>query len=161
MIRPIREANHRPIRCPKGPKRLVPIRYEMEAGKKAAPNCHFSASILSIMNIGREGSSMAMPILAKVMAPKKYIYIANKIGCNHTTNGIHVCKKWRKKAFYQFNLPAAMSMYGSDTKAFKLGASSSLLVTQGCNTNNCKPIFWKNKIDYSFSKQNKLKDESL
>ena len=54
-------------------------------------------------------------------------------------------KKWRKKAFYQFNLPAAMSMYGSDTKAFKLGASSSLLVTQGCNTNNCKPIFWINK----------------
>lgn len=50
-------------------------------------------------------------------------------------------------------------MYGSDTKAFKLGASSSLLVTQGCNTNNCKPIFWKNKIDYSFSFLNKLKDE--
>ena len=64
-------------------------------------------------------------------------------------------QKMKKKAFYQFNLPAAMSMYGSDTKAFKLGASSSLLVTQGCNTNNCKPIFWKNKIDYSFSFLNK------
>ena len=54
----------------------------------------------------------------------------------------------KKKAFYQFNLPAAMSMYGSDTKAFKLGASSSLLVTQGCNTNNCKPIFWINKKNF-------------
>ena len=68
--RPIREANQRPIRCPKGPKRLVPIRYEMEAGKKAAPSCHFSASILSIMKMGKEGSSMAMPILANVIAPR-------------------------------------------------------------------------------------------
>ena len=57
-------------------------------------------------------------------------------------------QKNEKKAFYQFNLPAAMSMYGSDTKAFKLGASSSLLVTQGCNTNNCKPIFWINKKNF-------------
>ena len=62
-------------------------------------------------------------------------------------------KKWRNKAFYQFNLPAAMSMYGSDTKAFKLGASSSLLVTQGCNTNNCKPVFWINKKKF-FSNNN-------
>ena len=125
-IRPIREANHRPILCPIGPKRLVPIRYEMEAGKKAAPNSHFSASILSIMNIGREGSSIAMPMLAKVIAPKKII--SSKI--------------WQKmKKIKALFLPAATSMYGSDTKAFKLGASSSLLVTQGCNTNNCKPIF--------------------
>ena len=104
MIRPIREANHRPIRCPKGPKRLVPIRYEMEAGKKAAPNCHFSASILSIMNIGREGSSMAMPILAKVMAPKNIYIHCIKIGSNHTTNGTHICKKMKKKSLLPIQL---------------------------------------------------------
>ena len=67
--RPISEANQRPIRCPKGPNRLVPIKYEMEAGKNAAPNCHFSASILSIMNMGKEGSNMAMPMFANVIAP--------------------------------------------------------------------------------------------
>ena len=70
--RPMSEANQRPIRCPKGPKRLVPIRYDMEAGRKAAPSCHFSASILSIMKMGNDGSSIAIPILAKVMAPSKW-----------------------------------------------------------------------------------------
>ena len=38
---PTREAFHRPILCPIGPKRFVPIKYEMEAGRKAAPSSHF------------------------------------------------------------------------------------------------------------------------
>ena len=93
--KPMSEANQRPIRCPNGPNRFVPIRYEMEAGKNAAPSCHFSASILSIMKIGKDGSNMAIPMLANVIAP------------------------------------AAIRMYGSLTKATKLGASSSLFVTFG------------------------------
>ena len=50
---------------------IIPIRYEMEAGKKAAPSCHFSASIWSIIKIGKDGSNMAIPILANVIAPEK------------------------------------------------------------------------------------------
>jgi len=72
MVRPTNDANQRPILCPKGPNMFVPIKYEMDAGKKAAPNCHFSAFILSIMKIGKDGSSMAIPILANVMAPFFY-----------------------------------------------------------------------------------------
>ena len=41
----------------------------MEAGRKAAPSCHFSASILSIMKMGRDGSNMAIPMFANVIAP--------------------------------------------------------------------------------------------
>lgn len=75
MVRPANDANQRPILWPKGPNMFVPIKYEMDAGKKAAPSCHFSASILSIMKMGSEGSSMAIPMLANVMAPKIKKYI--------------------------------------------------------------------------------------
>ena len=86
MMRPIIDANHLhirsnalkfihtimsylPIWCPNGPKILVPTRYEMEAGRKAAPCSQFDDFIVSIINRGKEGSRMAMPRLAKVMAP--------------------------------------------------------------------------------------------
>ena len=52
-----------------GPNKLVPIKYEMLAGKKAAPNSHFSGFIVLIIHIGKDGSIIAMPILAKVIAP--------------------------------------------------------------------------------------------
>ena len=35
MTRPISEASQRPILWPRGPNKLVPIRYDMEAGRKA------------------------------------------------------------------------------------------------------------------------------
>jgi len=66
---PIMDASHLPIRCPRGPNKFVPMRYEMLAGKKVTPCFHLSAPMVSIIQIGREGSSMAMPMLAKVMAP--------------------------------------------------------------------------------------------
>jgi hypothetical protein len=69
MISPNKAANHRPIRCPKGPKRFVPIRYEMLAGRNVTPCFHRSAPIVSIIQMGREGSNMAMPMLANVIAP--------------------------------------------------------------------------------------------
>lgn len=72
------DALHLPIRCPKGPNRLVPIKYEMEAGRNAAPCCHLAAFILSIMKIGKDGSSIAMPMLAKVIAPEVVLIVTIK-----------------------------------------------------------------------------------
>ena len=63
------EASHLPILCPMGPKMLVPMRYDMDAGRKAAPCCQFVASMVSIIQRGRDGSRMAMPAFAKVKAP--------------------------------------------------------------------------------------------
>lgn len=36
---------------------------------KAIPSCHSGASIVSIIQSGRDGSSIPIPMLAKVMAP--------------------------------------------------------------------------------------------
>ncbi len=52
-----------------GPNKLVPIKYDMLAGRNAAPSCHFSGFIVFIIHIGNDGSIMAMPILANVIAP--------------------------------------------------------------------------------------------
>ena len=41
----------------------------MDAGKNATPNCHLGVHIVSIIQIGKDGSSIAMPILANVIAP--------------------------------------------------------------------------------------------
>ncbi len=68
-IIPMSDALHRPILCPSGPNRLVPIKYEIEAGRKATPSSHFLAHMLPIMKMGNDGSNMPMPMLAKVMAP--------------------------------------------------------------------------------------------
>jgi hypothetical protein len=70
-IMPTSDASHLPILCPRGPKRFVPIRYEMEAGRNAAPSCHLGASIRSIMKSGSEGSSMPIPMFEKVIAPER------------------------------------------------------------------------------------------
>ena len=51
---------------------MVPIRYEIEAGRKAAPSCHLGASMRSIMNSGSDGSSIPIPMLEKVMAPDRW-----------------------------------------------------------------------------------------
>ena len=66
---PIIEANQRPILCPSGPKILVPIRYDMEAGRKAAPCSQLLAFMVSIIQRGSDGSKMAIPAFAKVRAP--------------------------------------------------------------------------------------------
>lgn len=58
------------MRCPKGPNKFVPIRYEILAGRNDTPCCHLSAPIVSIIQIGREGSNMAMPVFANVIAPE-------------------------------------------------------------------------------------------
>lgn len=71
IIRPRRAASHRPIRCPKGPNKLVPIRYEILAGKNVTPCFHRPADIVSIIHIGNEGSNIAIPVFANVIAPVK------------------------------------------------------------------------------------------
>jgi len=43
----------------------------MEAGRKATPFSHLEEFIVTVIQIGREGSSMAIPRLANVMAPGK------------------------------------------------------------------------------------------
>lgn len=62
-----------PIRCPNGPKILVPIKYEIDAGKNAAPCSQFEDFIVSIIHNGNDGSRIAMPKFAKVMAPAAII----------------------------------------------------------------------------------------
>lgn len=69
MIMPTIEASHRPILCPKGPKRFVPSRYAMLAGRKAEPVCHADALTVSRSHIGKDGSSIAIPILANMIDP--------------------------------------------------------------------------------------------
>ena len=44
----------------------------MLAGRNATPCCQRLAFIVSAIQIGKLGSSMAMPTLAKVIAPKVY-----------------------------------------------------------------------------------------
>jgi hypothetical protein len=66
---PIMDASHRPMRCPRGPNKLVPIKYDMLAGKNVTPCFHRPAPMVSIIQIGSDGSSIAIPMLAKVMAP--------------------------------------------------------------------------------------------
>lgn len=55
----------------------------MLAGKNVAPCFHFSAFIVSIIHIGNEGSNIAIPILANVMAPdfeeKNGVKISNEV----------------------------------------------------------------------------------
>jgi hypothetical protein len=58
-----------PILCAILPNKLVPIKYEMLAGKNAAPNCQFSECIVFIIQMGKDGSIIAIPILANVIAP--------------------------------------------------------------------------------------------
>ena len=58
---PQSDANHLPMRWPRGPKMLVPIRYEIDAGKKAAPCSQLDDCIVSIIHSGNEGSRIAMP----------------------------------------------------------------------------------------------------
>ena len=41
----------------------------MEAGRKVTPCCQRPASIVSIIQMGSDGSSIAMPVLANVIAP--------------------------------------------------------------------------------------------
>lgn len=41
----------------------------MLAGKNVTPCFHLPAPIVSIIHIGKEGSSIAIPVLAKVIAP--------------------------------------------------------------------------------------------
>ena len=43
----------------------------MDAGRKAAPSCHLAASMRSIMKSGRDGSSIPIPMLEKVIAPER------------------------------------------------------------------------------------------
>lgn len=73
IINPKSAASHLPMRCPRGPNKFVPIRYDIEAGKNTIPCSHCLAFILSIMWIVNEGSSIAMPMLAKVIAPNNDI----------------------------------------------------------------------------------------
>ena len=72
---PTKDASHLPTLCPKGPNKFVPIRYDMDAGRNAAPSCHFSAPILSIIKMGNDGSSIAIPMFANVIAPKDRIEV--------------------------------------------------------------------------------------
>ena len=72
---PTKDASHLPTLCPKGPNKFVPIRYDMDAGRNAAPSCHFSAFILSIIKMGNDGSSIAIPMFANVIAPKGKIEV--------------------------------------------------------------------------------------
>lgn len=69
IIIPTIDAFHLPILCPIGPKRFVPRRYDTLAGRNAIPVSHASARIVSRIQIGNEGSNMAMPILANMIAP--------------------------------------------------------------------------------------------
>jgi len=41
----------------------------MLAGKNVTPCFHLPAPIVSIIHIGKEGSSIAIPVLANVIAP--------------------------------------------------------------------------------------------
>lgn len=70
MISPRRAASHRPILCPSGPNKFVPIKYEMLAGRNVTPCSHLSACMVSIIQIGSDGSNIAMPMFAKIIAPK-------------------------------------------------------------------------------------------
>lgn len=58
-----------PILWPSGPNKLVPIRYDILAGRNTAPCCHLGECIVSIMWSGNDGSNIAIPILANVIAP--------------------------------------------------------------------------------------------
>lgn len=58
-----------PIRCPSGPNKFVPIKYEILAGKNVTPCFHLPAPMVSIIQMGNDGSSIAIPVLAKVIAP--------------------------------------------------------------------------------------------
>ena len=59
------------MRWPSGPNKFVPIKYDMLAGKNVTPCSHLSAFMVSIIQIGNDGSSIAIPVLAKVIAPEK------------------------------------------------------------------------------------------
>ena len=63
-------APYLPILWAKGPKTFVPTRYEIEAGRKAAPLSNELAPQDSIIQSGSDGSSMAMPRLPMVIAPE-------------------------------------------------------------------------------------------
>lgn len=59
-MNPIIDASHLPNLCPSGPKTFVPIKYEMEAGRKAAPCSQFEALIVSIIQSGKDGSMVVI-----------------------------------------------------------------------------------------------------
>lgn len=70
---PIKEAKERPITWPNGPKRLVPMRYDIEAGRKAVPCSRLVEFMRPIIQMGSEGSRTPMLMFAKVMAPVGHI----------------------------------------------------------------------------------------
>ena len=75
------------------------------------------------MKIGRDGSRIPMPMLANVMAP------GLKSGGGEMISLVN----W-------LIIPDATRMYGSDIRAFRLGASSSLLSTPGWRTRSWRPV---------------------
>lgn len=60
---------YRPILCASGPNIFVPIRYDILAGKNAAPRSNEPAPQLSIIHNGSDGSSVAIPKLPIVIEP--------------------------------------------------------------------------------------------
>ena len=98
------------------------MRYEIDAGRNAAPSCHLGAFIVSIIQIGNDGSSIAMPMFANVMAPEHNIDIVD-------------CQRMGQ---FENRLPAVTMTYGSASNAFSDGASASCLTTPGWRTINCR-----------------------
>lgn len=47
----------------------------MLAGKNVTPCFHLPASIVSIIQIGKDGSNMAIPVFANVIAPAMFITV--------------------------------------------------------------------------------------
>lgn len=91
----------------------------MLAGKKVTPCCHWTAFILSIIHNGNEGSSIAMPILANVMAPDK-----RDISFKYQKRGVI----WEARRVYKKILSGYVGMrYG-------FGAGNNHFVNERLNT---------------------------
>ena len=62
-----------PILLANGPNMIVPIIYEMLAGRNATPCSHFSAFMIFSIKVGNVGSRVPIPILANISAPETRI----------------------------------------------------------------------------------------
>lgn len=158
------------MRCPRGPKSFVPMRYEILAGRNVTPCFHLPAPIVSIIQMGREGSSMAIPVLANVIAPKtpntrftsntnsgmregSWCYLDLRLLSDSCTRGMFVCLGW---ALLLCSLTFSLSSFACKLCSLAVTLKHVLFLDyhlpQYFNKNNCNQINIPFKIKWSNTK---------
>ena len=126
-------STHRPILCAIGPNTFVPIKYEIEAGRNAAPRSKVDfgdfAAWPSLTLLKFTGSHRCHHPDRQRRFQHRNTHISKR---NGTCNGLQLLR-----ISFSIVLPAARRMYGSLINVFNDAPWTGSPETAGCKTVNC------------------------